>query len=156
MAALTHLDSGLKTAAAPLGIISFELAGPRAQEMLTSFGEAGRRDALLLQGLDYLYLVAYSTTLACGALLVGRRLAATRPRFAALARSVAWIQTVAGLCDAIENVPLILMLQSGRADAMGASIARVTASTKFLFVLVGLVYLLCGAMLVGFGRQGRD
>src|SRR5262245_8478593 len=93
---LARLDSGLKSEVTPLGIISFELAGDRAAEVLASFSEAARRDALLLQGLDYLYLVLYSTALASGVLLLGKG--------SSLARAVAWMQTLAAVCDAIENV----------------------------------------------------
>ena len=145
---LQRIDAGLKTAAAPLGIISFELAGARATHVLGSWGEAARRDALLLQGLDYAYLLSYSTALASGALLLGRRLSARRPRFAALAGVVAWLQTLAAVCDAIENLPLILMLRSGVADPAGASVSRSAAIGKFALVAVGFVYLLAGAALV--------
>jgi len=150
---LAQLDTGLRSEVAPLGIISFELAGENAALMLASFSEAARRDALLIQGLDYLYLLLYSTTLASGALLVGRRLVDARPKFAALATPIAWMQTIAAISDAIENVPMILMLRSGMADPTGASISRIAAIIKFALVAIGLLYVLLGAALAALSSK---
>jgi hypothetical protein len=153
MVVLGRLDSALKSDVAPLGIISFELAGARAPAVLASFSEAARRDALLLQGLDYLYLLLYSTAIGSAALLLGRRLSTAWPRLAAFARPVAWMLTAAAVFDAIENVPLILMLRSGSADPSGASISQLSAIAKFALVAIGLVYLLAGGALALFRRQ---
>jgi hypothetical protein len=66
MVALTILGAPLQTAAAPTGIVSYELAGdaPTAQAMLDSWDEVAKIYAGFNLGLDYLFLLLYSTTIA--------------------------------------------------------------------------------------------
>jgi hypothetical protein len=142
MAALGTVDASLRCPTAPLGIVSFELAGGGAADVLEGWSEAQRRDAMLVQGLDYLFLVLYSTALASAALLAGRRARTARPQLAALARPVAWGFTLSGLFDAVENTPMTLMLRTGVADATGAWITLGFASAKFILLLIGIPYLL--------------
>lgn len=142
MGALGTVDSSLRCPTAPLGIVSFEIAGGGAAELLDGWTETQRRDAMLVQGLDYLFLVVYSTALASAALLLGRRARTTRPQLAALARPVAWGFTLSGLADAIENTPMTLMLRTGVADQTGALVTLGFASAKFILLLIGLPYLL--------------
>ena len=140
-AALCALDAGLHTSAAPNGMVSFELAGDAAPEVLLSWSEAQQRDALLLQGLDYLFLLAYATLLACAVLERGH--SSQHPRIVALAPGFAFLAVLSGLADAIENVPLILMLRSGP-SALGATIALIFASLKFGLILLVVAYLALG------------
>lgn len=138
---LSALDAGLHTSAAPNGIVSFELAGDGAPAILQSWGEAQRRDALLLQGLDYLFLLVYAALLACAALERGK--SSNNARIVALAPLVAWLAVLAGIADAIENVPLILMLRSGP-SSLGATVALVFASLKFALISIVVAYLAVG------------
>src|SRR5688572_9250587 len=73
--ALSWIGSPLVTPAAPLGIVSFELAGTaaRVEEILASWPEHARGAALFLQGLDYLYLLVYPVLLSLGCLAAARR-----------------------------------------------------------------------------------
>jgi hypothetical protein len=147
MAPLAAVDASLRCPTAPLGIVSFELAGGGAADLLAGWTEAQRRDAMLVQGLDYLFLLLYSTALASGALLVGRRARAKRPQLASLARPVAWGLTLAGLFDAVENTPMTLMLRTGAADETGAMITLGFASAKFILLLIGIPYVLAMTLL---------
>lgn len=142
MAALATLDAGLRGPSAPLGIVSFEIAGSGAQALLDGWTEAQRRDAMLVQGLDYFFLVVYSTALASAALLIGRRLRATHPRLAALAGPAAWAHTLAGAADAIENTPMTLALRSGVADPTGATVSLAFACGKGVLLVLGIAYVL--------------
>ncbi len=143
MGVLATLDAGLRCPSAPLGIVSFEIAGATgAGPMLAGWTEAQRRDAILVQGLDYLFLVVYSTALASGALLLGRRHAAGRPRLSGLAPAAAWACTVSGICDAVENTPMTIMLRAGQPDPVGATISLVFASAKFVLLVLGIGYVL--------------
>lgn len=143
MAVLGTIDAGLRCPTAPLGIVSFEIVGASGVEaLLAGWTEAQHRDAILVQGIDYLFLCAYSTALASGALLLGRRAMAGRPRLAALARPAAWALTLSGICDAIENTPMTMMLRSGEASATGATISLVFASAKFVLLVLGIAYVL--------------
>lgn len=133
----------LRVPSAPLGILSFELAGADGvAALLAGWSDTQCRDAMLLQGLDYAFLVAYSSALASAALLLGRRHAPTRPRLSALARPMAWALTFAGLADAVENTPMTLMLHTGVPDPTGATISLVFASTKFVLLGLGIAYVL--------------
>jgi hypothetical protein len=64
---LALIDQTLKTEVAPFGIISFELAGSRAKDILISWSETARQQAFLSLGLDYLFLCVYpfALSLAC-------------------------------------------------------------------------------------------
>ena len=82
MVSLNALGRPLNTDAAPLGIVSFELAGELslARSMVESWGHTGQVYASLSLGLDYLFLVTYSSCIALGCVLVARSLA--RPNLA--------------------------------------------------------------------------
>lgn len=146
MVVLPAIDRGLRTAEAPNGIVSFEVAGGDAAAMLAAWSAAQRADALLLQGLDYLFLVVYSTALASAGCLVARRCARAAPRLAGAVTLAAWAATLAGVADAIENAPLILMLRSGVASPLGATVSLVAATVKFSAVTAALLVVVVAAI----------
>jgi len=148
---LSVLDAGLHSAHAPLGIVSFELAGADAAAILADWSDAQRRDALLLQGLDYLFIPGYATLLAVVALSQAARLGPRAPRLSKLAPLAARAAALAGAADVVENVPLILMLRAGVAYPTGAAIAQVCAMIKFGLVLAAILY----AVGVSVSRAGR-
>jgi hypothetical protein len=159
MASLQGLGGPLQTAAAPLGIVSFEFAGtlPAARTMLESWGTAGRVYAGLNLGLDYLFIVAYATTIGLGCVLVARSLAARFRVLYPLGAVLAWALLAAGLLDALENVALIRILLGSPSTAWPA-VARWCAIPKFLVVAVGLAYVLVGTVvaLASRGRRGGE
>jgi hypothetical protein len=63
----------LKTSASPAGIVSFEFAGEldNAQAMIKSWGQGGQVYIGLNLGLDFLFLVLYSTTIGLACVIVG-------------------------------------------------------------------------------------
>lgn len=69
LTAMLILDRALISAAAPNGIVSFELAGniDHARKILTAWGSEGKVYASLSLGLDYLFLIVYALfiSLAC-------------------------------------------------------------------------------------------
>ena len=77
MVILQLLGAPLKTAAAPAGIVSYELAGKAAesQKILSAWDPAQKAYAGLNLGLDYLFIVSY-----VGAIGLGCSLLATRWR----------------------------------------------------------------------------
>lgn len=145
-AIMLFLDRPLRTPIASQGIVSYELAGtlPRAREILTSWGERGRLYAGVGLGLDYLYLLTYSGTLALGCWLVVRR-RAEQSRLRRLGILLAWAMFAAAACDAIENFGLIRTLL-GSANALWPALARVCALVKFALVGVGLGFVLVGGL----------
>lgn len=52
MVVLARADASLRCATAPLGIVSFELAGRDASALLAGWSEVQRREAMFVQVLD--------------------------------------------------------------------------------------------------------
>lgn len=153
MAALQTVDAPLKTQAAPMGIVSFELAGERAaaQRIVQSWGETGRVYAALSLGLDYAFIAAYSLAIALGGLLVVRRLALRAGCWAVAGVALGWAQFGAALLDAVENWALVNILL-GAPQAAWPVIARWCAVPKFLIIAAGLAYVGVGAALAAAKR----
>lgn len=130
------------------GIVEFEVAGTgeRSLEILTGWGSSGRDDAARSIRWDYVFIVAYSTTLALACLW---RIDETRRRHhRAMASTAAAAAVVAGLLDVAEN--LFLQAQIDRFDESAdpgaydsdAVWAFVFAVSKFLLIGLVLVFLL--------------
>ena len=136
----------LTTAAAPQGIVSFELASTTAQAetIVASWDSDARLRASFGLGLDYLFMPLYSTTigLACiwGADILRRR----HWPLASLGVPLAWGLWAAALCDAVENVALTVMLWHG-VGAPWPTVSSICASIKFALIALGLVYALYAA-----------
>jgi hypothetical protein len=154
---LSLLGAPLTTAAAPHGIVSFELArtAGAAHAILDSWDEAARESAMLVQGVDFLYLLAYPAFYSLMAFWLGVRMGG---RWRSVASPLAWLALVASPLDAIENLALIHQLQLGPSDG-AAFVAWAHAVPKFAivavlssFVLVGLAAL---SVRAAQGRRGR-
>ena len=139
--ALVLMDAQLKTSASPLGIVSFEFCGftDSCESMIEAWGTTGREYALLLLGIDYLYLFLYPGVLACALLLLHDSL--SRPKQAINHDAILSCSVVA-LADAIENYGSIQMLLEGSFSPFGL-MSSVFASIKFAFffyILFWLIY----------------
>ncbi len=148
MTSLQVLGRPLKTELAPMGIVSFEFAGEisSAQSMVDSWGSQGQVYAGLNLGLDYLFIVSYAGAIGLGCVLVGRNVSKMKPGWVGcLGVGLGWGQLVAGLLDAVENYALIRVLL-GSAGELWPAAARLCATSKFLLVGVGLVYIFAGAV----------
>ncbi|MCA9732473.1 MAG: hypothetical protein H6696_12925 [Deferribacteres bacterium] len=135
--------SPLKTEAAPAGIVSFEFAGDlvQAQKIFASWGEMERTYAALNTGLDFLFLVSYTFTLALGSLLAARFFTSRSRTWSRVGYLLIWGMFAAGLLDAVENIALIQMLL-GTTNNLWPSMAYKCASVKFFLVGIGLFYVL--------------
>jgi hypothetical protein len=141
---LTVLGEELVSTVAPSGIVSFELAGhaERSAVMLDSWGPGGREAALLIQGLDFLYLLVYPAWFSLAAALLGSKLGAGWHRAGSL---VSWSVLGSAPLDAIENHALIQQLIDGPSQFY-AQLAWWCAVPKFLLVVIAAGYLLIGTM----------
>lgn len=141
MVAMNLLGKPLNTAAAPMGIVSFEFAATPelAQAMLDSWGEPARLRAAFVQGLDFLFPLVYSTTIALGCAWAGDVLRRARWPLAGLSAALAWGQWLAALCDYIENVALVAII-FGVVRSPWPQIAAGFAAVKFALIFVGMVY----------------
>lgn len=136
------LDQPLRTAAAPNGIVSFELARTVAasRSMVDSWDVNARLFAAFGLGLDYLFMPVYALALSLGLLLaIGER----KNWYTAFAAWMGWGAFAATLFDATENYALWHIL-SGGAISPYPAIAAWCATFKFTLLIVGLVAALSG------------
>jgi hypothetical protein len=136
----------LQTQAAPAGIVSFELAGSEAQAraILAAWDAQARSFAEYSLRLDFLFLVAYSTTIGLACLWADSVLRARGLPFL-FGLPLAWAMWLAALFDAIENIALLVILH-GQPQSPWPQIARWSAIPKFTLVLIGLAYVVLGAL----------
>ena len=146
---LQMVDGPLKTSAAPQGIVSFELAGTPGQSarVLGSWNETARVYAGFSLGFDYLYMLAYTITVALATLWATDLFSGWWRRAGVWA---AWGMGVVGLADASENYFLWHLLVGNGPDSFFAW-ARRAAILKFS--LLGLGILLA---VVAFLRRWAD
>ena len=136
------LDAPLRTAAAPNGIVSYELAGTpaAAQSILDSWDARAQLFAAFGLGLDYLFMPTYALALSLGILLAAGRHAGA---FAKLGAWLGWGALVAPLFDAVENFAL-WQFMLGDFQALWPRLASICATVKFVLLLLGLAYALIG------------
>ena len=125
----------------PPGVVAFEVAGNlgTAQAILSSWDGPARLLVAFALGIDYLYMVAYSTTIGLACIWAGRTLRSDAWPLAGLGVLLAWGLWLAALADATENVGLIVQLVSGGSQ-LWAQLSAACATVKFLLVICGLVY----------------
>ena len=150
---LTRLDMNLRNDVAPNGIVSFELAGTgdAARAILDSWSPAAREAAMLIQGLDYLYLLVYPAFLSLLCRRTGGRLGGA---WGSAGRSLG---TGVWLCvpfDALENQALIAQLMHGASDTL-ARRAYLAAVPKFLLFSLAVAFVLAAGTVVLVRRGGR-
>ena len=136
------LNAPLVTAAAPGGIVTFELAGnvKKAADILLSWDERADLFAAFGLGLDYLFMPFYALALGFGTLLAAGRHTGWLKSLGVWA---GWGALVAALFDAVENFALWQIL-SGTLAQPWPELAAFCAQVKFGLLLLGLVYALVG------------
>ena len=136
---LQMIDGSLQTAAAPQGIVSYELAGNvgTAGSILASWDANAQLHAAFSLGFDYLYMLAYAVTLALAVLWLADGLPGLLGNVGVL---LAWGMGAAGLADAVENYFLWQMLVSGPSDT-AAMAARWAAMLKFALIILAILYI---------------
>jgi len=157
MVGLSHvlgvLSMPLYSEAAPLGIVSFELArsGETAAEIILSWSVEARDRALFILGFDFLYVFAYPAWLGLGCTQVARRLGGWAGRFGS---KLVWLVLLAGFFDIFENYALIRMLFDGASDGL-AQLAWACACPKFGIVALAFLYMTVGGVWVALRDRGR-
>jgi hypothetical protein len=142
--ALGAIDLALRNPSCPNGIVTFELAGslPAAEAILASWDAQARVYAGLSLGLDYAYLVAYSTALAFVCAWASRRAVGV---WAAVGRWLCWGQWLAAVLDGCENFGLIRLLLGSR-WALWPVFATGCALGKFTLLIAGALYIAGAAL----------
>ena len=145
--AMQTLSAPLVTKTAPAGIVSFELAGDlkTSNIIIDSWNEKIRIFAGLGLGLDFLFLLLYSTTLALACSIIKQSLTLRKPVLALFGSVVIWGALLAGLCDSIENIALIKLLLGSQSQVLPV-IANMFATVKFLLIATALIYIIWGSL----------
>lgn len=148
--ALRILDIPLRTAVAPRGIVSFELAkdASASRQILASWNTQAKTHAALSLGLDYLFLIVYAVFISLACVQVGKALRHVSPLLARLGGILAWAQFLAAILDAVENGALIFLLLNSERLWL-PPVARGCAIIKFSIVGAGFVYIGCGLLIIG-------
>jgi len=156
---LSSIGAPLITPASPNGIVSFELARslPAAEAMIQSWSTEARMAAALSLGLDFVYIVIYTTALSLLCILASTRLQRMGRFGASLGSTIVWGLLVAGVLDAIENIALLRLL-FGDLSAIWVNTAWLCASGKFSLISLAMIYILLGLVtsMSGFLFRSRD
>lgn len=148
MLAMNLIGGSLTTTEAPNGIISFEFAGSaeKARAIIEAWGQEGLVRAAFVQGLDFLFPLAYAGAISMGCILAGGALKSRNWPLARVGGTLAWgIWLAAGL-DYIENMALTALL-FGAIETGWAMLAAICAGIKFLIIFAGMVYALYGLII---------
>ncbi len=148
MAIMAGVGAPLTTQAVPQGIVSFEFAGTviRAREILDSWSPAAQLRAAFIQGLDFLFLLVYSTTIGLSCTWAAGVLHDRHRSLSSWGPLLAWGQWLAAGFDAFENIALVVLLFGGLASPW-PQIAWICAAVKFALIFIGLVYTFFAAAL---------
>jgi hypothetical protein len=137
------------------GTVALEVAGSteRSQEIVDAWrAEDVLANGAFLNGVDLLFPPLYVAAIAgccVAAAAFWRR--SGRTGLAAAGIMAAWLVTVAGLCDWIENAALAVVIRDEPA-APWPQLALAAAIPKFAGTTIGLLYALIGAAAVLTGR----
>ena len=145
--AMKSVSEPLITPEAPGGIISFELAKSleQSQAMLDSWDTNAKINAGLSLGIDFLFLFAYGIFFAIACFSVAKKFKDRINWLYKLGVYLAFLQLVAALFDAIENVALIKLLL-GSNNGIHSSIAYYFVSIKFAIIAIGFIYIIMGLL----------
>lgn len=138
---LSKVGEPLVNPDAPYGIVSFEIATtwPTAARIMSSWDLAARLHAAFSLGLDYLFMLVYSCTLALSSLWAGEKLRSLRWPLAGFGVPLAWGSWLAAAFDSLENLALILLL-FGTNASFWPGLAAWCACLKFGLILLAMAY----------------
>jgi hypothetical protein len=136
------LDTPLRNPAAPVGIVSYELARTpaNAQAMIASWDARAQLFAAFGLGFDFLFMPSYAFTLALACLLAAGR----HPGwFAKLGAWLGWGAFAAAIFDSVENIGLWNSLL-GHSQSAWPAVSFWCACFKFGLLILGILYGLAG------------
>lgn len=147
----------LATPQAPWGIVSFELAGTpfRIDEILDSWNALAKQSAAFNLGLDYLFMLTYSTAIGLACVWAATAVRSISWPLAGLGVPLAWGVWLAATLDAVENLGLTMILLTDTAASAWPRVVQVCALIKFGLIFIGLVYVFYGLAVGLAGGQKR-
>jgi hypothetical protein len=138
----------LESQAAPMAILSYEFAGtPEAANAMVTSWENHRTAMHVNLWVDYLFMPAYSCSIALGVIWAKNVLNLRNWPLGSIASLLAWGQWFAAICDAFENAGLIYF-SFREAFTPLPQLVWWLAAIKFAFVIGGILY-------AGYGLTAR-
>jgi hypothetical protein len=131
----------------PYTIVAFEFASTpeRAHQMVNVWQQNGVLDAVyFLIGFDYLFMLTYSTFLWLACMQLAKY---TQGKITVALAGVAWMQPLAAILDAIENLALFQIIE-GSHKTHWPLLAAWCAGPKFAMAGVGLLAIAIGGIRV--------
>ncbi len=127
-------------------IVDFEFANTatKAAGVINAWDGLGKLRACFNLGIDYLYMPAYSTTIALACVMGAGVIAGKGWRN--LGMLLAWGLWLAAIFDAVENYALITMMFNGVSDPYPA-VSAFCSTCKFSLILLGLFYALASLII---------
>jgi len=152
IAIMRYLDGFLITENSANGIISFELAKDmvRSREIMTAWNATARSAAGISLGLDFIFLVIYSSFIAALIGVLNDRLWQNHS-FYFIGKLLVIAIFGAAFMDVIENIALIKILL-GSHDELWSLIAFYFASLKFIIILICIIYIFINSLLILFKK----
>ncbi len=135
-----------------VGIVGYELAftPERATEIVSGWGSEGQAAAQSSLLTDYVFMPAYAAAFGGLTLLIARMQTDT---LRLLGISLAAGCIAAALLDALENLMLLIILNTGAAQPFPPLIAGIAASGKFVLLALALLYWFVGGIVWLVRRQ---
>mgnify|MGYP005989853539 CR=1 FL=1 len=139
---MLYFDGYLTNEITPYGIVSFELANTleNSLNILNSWDAQAKIFAGLSLGFDFLFLLIYTLFIALLTHKLNTQLWRNKP-FYRIGELLIWTMFLTAIFDAIENVGLIKLLL-GDHYQLWSSMAFYFALAKFIFIIVGILYIL--------------
>lgn len=136
----------------PGNILAFEFAGTaaNASAMVEQWRNQNALGSLGFHlGFDYLFLIAYSLFLFVACTLTAERLTGVAR---SILLAIAWLQPIAGVLDATENLSLFQLMNGSQSDSW-AALSLYCAVPKFGIALLGLISWLFGQVYATLSRK---
>jgi len=146
-----------QTDQAPDGIVSLEFAGDihTFETLLLSWEQSDYFRVGLSLGLDFLFIVVYSTAFSLGCFWAARKYKElNRIRLSRIGTFLAYTMWFAGVLDILENSAIIATIFNAHL-IYGPQIALWAASGKFFSISLGLVYILTAVAILFLQRTKK-
>lgn len=150
---MRHFDGPLKNSVSTFGIVSFELAMQltRSQAILDSWDVAAKTSAGISLGIDFLFLLVYSSFISLLIHQVNERLW-QHTKVQLIGFVMIYGVFLAALFDVIENIALIQLLL-GDFEQYWSSMAYYFAFLKFGLLTLGIAYILVSTIILIIKRE---
>lgn len=144
---------GVVNAAPVYTILDYEFAwtADRVNLIFSAWGATGKQQIAWGINMDFLYIVAY------GALIFGCLLIAARVlegKFQTIGLYMILMPVIAGICDVIENVNLLLMIADGSfVSSASPLLAALCATIKFTIIIACILFFLAEIIVTLINRK---